>query len=262
MLTLTENLAAQDAAAEHKVHGASRPFNYFIAAMLAGAFIGLADIFMMTGGGPLKVAGSPWYNLIGGGVFGIGLILVVFAGGELATSAMMILPIGVRRHRISPSRALVTFGYMLAGNLAGSIVIAGLVRGSGIMHGDGPVAQALAMTVAGKVHHTTTELFFRGILCNILVCLAMWCVTRCSNEVAKIILMAWCMSAFVGSGFEHVVANMTTFSLGIMHGVDGGTFAEAGRNLLTVLCGNIVGGAIFVGGAYMLAARTEEHTKP
>ena len=258
MLTLTENIAAQNAAGEHKVHGFTRPGNYLVAAMLAGLFIGLADIFMMTAGGPLKIAGSPWAPLVGGGVFGIGLILVVFAGGELATSAMMILPISLANRKIKPLPALGAFVAMLVGNLLGSILVAAIVRGSGIMLPETTVGKMLAATVAGKVHHTTPELFFRGIMCNILVCLAMWSVTRTKSDVAKIILMAWCMAAFVGSGFEHVVANMTTFSLGIMHGVPGGTFAEAGRNLLTVLAGNMVGGAM-IGFAYLIAHRTEDH---
>ena len=71
------------------------------------------------------------------------------------------------------------------------------------------------------------------------------------------ILMAWCMATFVASGMEHVVANMTTFALGIMHGVDGGTWVEAARNLSVVLAGNIVGGAVFVGGTMWFAARAD-----
>lgn len=261
MLTLTENLQAQDAAATHKTHGAKRPLDYLVAAGLAGLFIGLADVFMMTAAGPLRQADSPWAPLVGGAVFGIGLILVVFAGGELATSGMMILPIGTIRKAVRPAQAVRTFALMLAGNLAGSVLVAALVRGSGIMAEGSVVGEMLKAVVAGKVHHNNTELFFRAILCNILVCLAMWCVTRCTSETAKIILMAWCMAAFVGSGFEHVVANMTTFALGVMHAVPGGTLAEAARNLTVVLGGNLVGGALFVGGAYLVAARTEQHTQ-
>lgn len=257
MLTLPENIDAQSSAAHHKVAGASRPLNYFVAAMLAGAFIGLADVFMMTAGGPLRLAGSPWYPLVEGGVFGIGLILVVFAGGELATSAMMILPIGLKERAVAWGPALRAFALMVLGNLAGAIVLALLVRGGGIMaHGTVP-GDALAAVVAAKAHKTTVELFFRAILCNVLVCLAMWSVTRTRSDVAKMVLMAWCMAAFVASGMEHVVANMTTFALGIVHGVDGATLAEAGRNLGTVLVGNVVGGAVFVGFAMWVSARAE-----
>lgn len=262
MLTLPENIDAQSRAARHKVSGSARPLNYFVAAMLAGAFIGLADIFMITAGGPLRLAGSPWYPLVEGGVFGIGLILVVFAGGELATSAMMILPIGLKERAIAWGPALRAFALMVLGNLAGAVVLALVVRGAGIMS-DGTVpGEALAAVVAAKAHKTTVELFFRAILCNVLVCLAMWSVTRTDNDVAKMVVMAWCMAAFVASGMEHVVANMTTFALGVVHGVEGATVAEVGRNLSTVLLGNLVGGAVFVGLAMWVAARAGARTTP
>lgn len=257
MLTLPENVAAQSAAARHKTHGALRTAHYFVAAMMAGAFIGLADVFMFTAGGPLRLEGSPWSPLVEGGVFGIGLILVVFAGGELATSAMMILPIGLRERAVGWGPAARAFALMLAGNLAGAILLALLVKCGGIMADGSVPGEALAAVVAAKAHKTTVELFFRAILCNVLVCLAMWSVTRTSNDVAKMVLMAWCMAAFVASGMEHVVANMTTFSLGIIHGVPGATLLEAGRNLGTVLLGNVVGGAVCVGASMWVASRAE-----
>ena len=257
MLTLPQTIDAQSAAARHKVSASGRPANYFVAAMLAGAFIGLAAIFMLTAGGPLRLAGSEWAPLVEGGVFGIGLILVVFAGGELATSAMMILPIGLRERAISWAPALRTFALMILGNLAGAIVLALLVKGSGIMAEGTIPGDALAAVIASKAHKTTVELFFRAILCNVLVCLAIWSVTRTSNDVAKMILMAWCMAAFVASGMEHVVANMTTLSLGLVHHVPGATLAEIARNLSVVLAGNIVGGAVFVGLSMWIAARAD-----
>lgn len=258
MLNLTQNLSNQLQAADHKIHGASKPLPYLIAAMLAGAFIGLADVFMMTAAGPLQVAGSAWTSLIQGAVFGLGLILVVFAGGELATSAMMILPIGVIKKQVLTSKALFTFILMLIGNFLGSTIIAALVWGTQIMAPTTPVGKMLDFIVSGKAHKTNPELFFRGILCNILVCLAIWSVGRMENEVAKMVIMAWGMAAFVTSGFEHVVANMTTFMLGIFYQIPAASLGEMLRNLSLVLLGNIVGGAVFVGGSYLLAVKTEE----
>ena len=133
MLTLPENIQAQVGAARHKVNASANMGYYLVGAIMAGLFIGLADVFMMTGGGPLRVAGSPWASLVEGGVFGIGLILVVFAGGELATSAMMILPIGLKEKGVSTSGAARAFGIMIVGNLLGSILVAALVWGGGIM---------------------------------------------------------------------------------------------------------------------------------
>ncbi|QWW20380.1 formate/nitrite transporter family protein [Schaalia sp. 19OD2882] len=257
MLTLTQNIDAQCDAAAHKAHGSASIARYFVAAMMAGAFIGLADVFMITAAVPLRVAGSAAAPLAEGAVFGIGLILTVFAGGELATSAMMILPVGLLERRIGWGPAGRAFILMVLGNLAGAAVLAALVLGSGIMAPDSVGGEALAVLIAAKTHKSTINLFFRAILCNILVCLAMWSVTRTSSDVAKMILMAWCMAAFVASGMEHVVANMTTFCLGLFHQVDHATLWETGRNLGTVLVGNVIGGAFFVGLAQWFASRTK-----
>lgn len=260
MRSIIDNLHAQHGAAEHKVALSRAPLNYFVAAMLAGGFIGLADIFMMTAGGPLRFAESPWYPLVEGGVFGIGLILVVFAGGELVTSAMMILPLGVEGRRVGLAAALRPLVLMVLGNLAGAVLLSALVLGSGIMAEGTTPGRALAAIVAAKAHKTTLELFFRGVLCNVFVCLAIWSVGRASSEVARMVLMAWCMAAFVASGMEHVVANMTTFSLGLLHGVDHATLAEAARNLVTVFLGNLVGGSLLVALPMRVSAAGEART--
>ncbi|OKL50611.1 formate/nitrite transporter family protein [Boudabousia marimammalium] len=257
MLTLPETLRAQIDGAIHKDHASAQPWRYLVAAMLAGAYIGVADVFMFTAAGPFVVAGDPWGPLISGAVFGIGLILVIFAGSELITSAMMIVPIGLWSRRISWNAAGRAVLLMLIGNLLGSIVIAALVTGAGVMD-HGAAGEMLATVAAAKVHKSTLSLFLRGILCNILVCLAIWAQTRASNEVAKMVLMAWCMAAFVTSGFEHVVANMTTLALGLFNGVEGVTLLGAGRNLLLVLLGNFVGGFLFVAVPYMMTAVEEK----
>ncbi|WP_022869069.1 formate/nitrite transporter family protein [Schaalia vaccimaxillae] len=258
MRSITDNLNYQATYAVTRTGGMRKPRSFVASSMLGGAFIGLADIFMIAAGGPLKAAHSPWAPLVNGAVFGIGLILCVFAGGELATSAMMTFTIGATRRTITWMKACWGLLFMLAGNLAGSIVLAGLVRGSGITKEGTDAGIALAMMIESKGHYSATELFFRGILCNVLVCLAIWCVTRTDNEISKIVAMAWCLAAFVGSGFEHVVANMTTFSLGIFQGVDGATLATAAHNLALVGLGNLVGGAVFVAGAYLAMRATED----
>lgn len=257
VLNLHENLLKQTDAASHKVDSSKRFIAYLVAAGLAGMFIGLADVFMMTASAPLYLSNSAWTTLVQGGVFGIGLILVVFAGGELATSAMMILPIGMVRQKIKASQAFITFMMMIIGNFLGSLLTAAIVIGSGIMAADTKVGKMLEVVIAGKAHKANSELFFRAILCNILVCIAIWSVGRITNEMAQLVVMAWAMAAFVTSGFEHVVANMTTFMLGVLHKVDIATWSEVGRNLSIVLLGNIVGGAIFIGGSYLLVAKSK-----
>ena len=258
MLTVTQNVEYQGGYAVTRTGGARKPFPFLISTMLAGAYIGIADVFMFTAAGPMKEAGDPWAPLVGGLVFGIGLILCVFAGGELATSAMMTFTIGGARKSITWAKGVGVLLFMLVGNLLGSIVLAYLVHLSGVLGPETAGGAMLAAAVLNKgSHYTAIQLFARGIMCNVLVCLAIWCVTRSTSEVAKMIAMAWCLVAFVTSGFEHVVANMTTFALGIFEGVDGGTLAAAARNILIVGAGNIVGGAVFVALAYLAAHKIE-----
>lgn len=254
MLNLQESLAAQMESGHHKATGPNRPLAFAVATMLGGAFIGIADILMFTAAGPFYVAQSPAAPLLSGLVFGLGLVLVVFAGGELATSAMMALPQAVAGKKVSLPRAVNVLALILLGNLVGSILLAALVAYSGVFDPQTAPGGMLEGLVAAKAHKTELELFIRGIMCNVLVCLAIWSQARTQNDVAKILLMGWCMFAFVTSGFEHVVANMTTFSLGFFMGVDHATLFEAARNWLIVGAGNLVGGALFVGGSYLLVA--------
>lgn len=255
MLTLPENLQATVGAGRHKVAFSQNVKAYIVAAMLGGAFIGLADLFMLAGAGSLRVAEVPGYPLAEGLAFGIGLVLVAFAGGELATSAMMILPVSLWEKGIKLGPMARVTVLIILGNLLGSILIAAVIWGSGIMSEGSIPGQALESLIEAKAHKGTVDLFFRGILCNIFVCLATWASSRTTNDAAKVLITGWCVAAFIASGTEHSIANMTTFSLGLMHGVEAATWAETARNLSMVLMGNIVGGAIFVGAASMIAAR-------
>ncbi|MCS4485100.1 formate/nitrite transporter family protein [Gleimia sp. 6138-11-ORH1] len=252
MLNLQESLAAQMESGHHKAAGINRPLAFAVATLLGGIFIGIADILMFTAAGPFYVAQSPAAPLLSGLVFGLGLVLVVFAGGELATSAMMALPQAVAGKQVALLRAVTVLMLILLGNLVGSVLLAALVSYSGVFAADTAAGGMLEGVVAAKVHKSDLELFVRGIMCNVLVCLAIWSQARTQNDVAKILLMGWAMFAFVTSGFEHVVANMTTFSLGLFLGVEQATLFEAARNWLIVGAGNLVGGAVFIGGAYLL----------
>lgn len=254
MLNLQESLAAQMESGHHKATGPNRPLAFAVATMLGGAFIGIADILMFTAAGPFYVAKSAGAPLLSGLVFGLGLVLVIFAGGELATSAMMALPQAVAGKKVTTVRGVVVLALILLGNLVGSVILAAIVANTGVFAADTAPGGMLEGLVAAKAHKTELELFLRGIMCNVLVCLAIWSQARTKSDTAKILLMAWCMFAFVTSGFEHVVANMTTFSLGIFMGVDHATWMEALRNWLFVGAGNLVGGAVFVGAAYLLVA--------
>ncbi len=254
MLTIAETVKYHTGAARTKADLARRPGVYLVHSMLAGAYIGIGVVIMATAGGPLADAGSGWTPLVQGLVFGVALTIVVMAGGELATSAMMILTQGALGRSISWGRAAATLLFCMVGNLAGAMVFAAIVHESGALGPKTAGGRMIATMIEHKAAETTSQLFFRGILCNLLVCLAIWSAARLQSEGAKIAMIFACVMVFITSGFEHVVANMTTFSLGLLGGLPGATWAEFARNVGAVGLGNLVGGGLLVGAAYVVAA--------
>lgn len=260
VLTIDETMDHQAQYAAEKVRSTRRPVAYLVQAALAGAFIGVAVVLMLTAAGGLALAGSPVTKLVQGLVFGVALTLVFAAGGELATSNMMTLTQGAIRRTIGWGAGGRTLAFSFVGNLVGAAIFAAMVHASGVLAPETPAGTMLASLIEAKSHESGSALFWRGVLCNMLVCLAIWAAARLRSESAKLIVIFWCLLAFITSGFEHVVANMTTFSLGILGGVPGATFSAFGRNLLFVGLGNLVGGALVVGAAYALVAGRASRT--
>lgn len=254
MHDLPTTLEIQFDQARHKVAAAARPIPYLVSSMLAGMYIGIAVVLMVSTAGPFAAAESPAVKLVSGAVFGVALTLVVFAGAELVTSAMMILTQAAVTRKIPVSRAVGTLLFCFAGNLLGSMVFGWLVVASGVLHSNAPAGAMVEAMLEAKAQESAGQLFFRGVLCNILVCLAIWGANRLRSEAGKAILIFWCLLAFIASGFEHVVANMTTFSIGLFSAEPLTTWSEFGRNLLVVGLGNLVGGAVVVGLAYLVAS--------
>lgn len=254
MLTISETLAYQRAAARAKVESTRRPVAYAVQSMMAGAYIGIAVVLMVSAAGPFLDQGSAATKLVSGLVFGIALTLVVVAGGELCTSNMMTLTQGAVGRSVRWGQGAATLAFSLVGNMAGAFVFAGLVRASGVLGGDTPGGAMVSSMLAAKAHESTAELFFRGVLCNVLVCLAIWSCARLTSEGARLVVIFWCLLAFITSGFEHVVANMTTYALGIIGGDPEATWGQFARNMAAVGLGNLVGGAVVVGLGYAVVA--------
>jgi len=260
MLAIPDTMNVQAAAAAHKVADVKTPTRFIVSGMLAGAFVGVAVVLMVTTAGPLLAEGSGAAKLVSGAVFGVALTLVVFAGGELSTSSMMTLTQGslMRAVRVWPAAGtlLLTF----AANLVGAFVFGSLVSASGILERNAPAGEMLRGMLEAKAHEGPVELFVRGVLCNVLVCLAIWMCARLTTDGPKLAVIFWALLAFIASGFEHVVANMTTYAIGITSGYDGATWDLFGRNLLWVGLGNLVGGALLVGVAYWFVAGSPRST--
>lgn len=260
-IPVSQALDEQGRTAADKAVGLLSPGRYLVSSLLAGAFIGIAAVLLLTVTGPLAAAGSPFTKLVQGVLFAVGLILVVFAGAELATGNMMTSVQGVLVRSISGANAAALIVGSFVGNLIGSVLFALVVHGSGVIGAGaapGHTAPALALLTTllkTKAAESGSALFFRGVLCNFLVCLGVWMAARTKSDGAKITVIFWALLAFVGSGFEHVVANMTYYSLGMFEHVPEATAAGFARNLLFVGLGNLVGGGLLVGAAYAFLGR-------
>jgi nitrite transporter len=229
---------------------------YFVLSMLAGVYVGFGVILIFSIGAPLDAAHSAGLKALMGVSFGIALTLVIFAGSELFTGNNMVMTIGALSGKVTWADTLWLWTVCYLGNLAGSLLLALTVAGSGLA--SDAAASAFVLKVArAKMNGPFLGLFLNGILCNVLVCLAVWLSARAKEDTAKIFLIFWCLFAFIGSGYEHSVANMTLLGAGIFLPHDPGSVSWLGfaRNLVPVTLGNIVGGAVFVGGAYWYVAR-------
>lgn len=256
MLSIEEAVEYQNKSAQTKEASTKRIGAYSISSMLAGAYIGIGVVLMCGSAGPFLQADNPAAKFVGGLVFGVALTLVTVAGGELLTSNMMTLTQGAYNRALSWGKAMKTMFFCFAGNLVGSIVFALFVHlGHVFKEGSGAYAY-LEYTVSGKASSTPVEVFFKGVLCNIIVCLAIWGGIRLKSESARLILIFWCALAFITSGFEHVVANMTTFSLALMGGIEGITVVDFASNILFSGLGNLVGGGVIVGIGYCVMANS------
>jgi nitrite transporter len=225
---------------------------YMWSSALAGAFVGVAVVLLLSVAAPLVAAGSPMSKLVQGSVFGVALTLVVFAGAELFTGNAMVMLQGLLTGKVSVGELLAVWMASLVGNLAGSIGFAALVYGGGTL-ATGPTTKLIASVIKSKSLLTGPQLFWRSVLCNMLVCLAMWMAARTRSDAAKLVVLWWALLAFVASGFEHSVANMTVFALGALQGTS--TWMDLAKNLVWTVPGNIVGGGLVIGLGYAWLAR-------
>lgn len=222
--------------------------------ILAGAFIGLGALYYVIVASDPSL-GFAQARVLGGLVFSLGLVLVVLAGAELFTGNNLLVMAWLDG-RIRAVEMLRNWGVVFLGNLLGAAGLAGLVYLSGHagMNG-GLVGQKVVSLASQKLALAPGEAFVRGILCNVLVCMAVWLAMAGRTVVDRLLAVVFPISAFVAAGFEHCVANMYLIPLAIL--LDGGAhpgldWLGFARSQLPVIAGNLVGGVVLVGGAYSL----------
>jgi nitrite transporter NirC len=183
--------------------------------------------------------------VIASSFFGVGLTIIVFTNTELFTSNNMYLTVSSVEGRTSWRHATTLWMLCYFGNLAGALLVAILLLGANSL-AELPRDHALFAGALSKAQQTGSVIFVKGVLANWIVCLAVRVALRCSEEVAKILVLVMIVFIFVYLGFEHSIANMGTFALAIL---GGGTltFGDALHNLLYSTIGNVAGGVLLVG---------------
>jgi formate/nitrite transporter len=207
--------------------------------LLAGVFIAVGGAFF-TGVMNLSSLGDGSTRLVGGIVFSGGLLLVCVSGAELSTGNCMILTAWA-----SGRLTLIDVGRNLlisyAANATGALAFAILMAESGLLQsGHGHTAAAIA---EAKMNLSFEQAFVRGILCNALVCVAVWMVTAARTIPSKLVGLIFPISAFITLGFEHSIANFYLLLAGLLAGA-AGSFGSAVANLIAVTLGNLVGGSV------------------
>ncbi len=220
--------------------------------ILAGAFIAFGaqlSTRVMTG-----IEAFGLRSFLGGAVFSVGLMLVVIAGAELFTGNNLIM-MSVLAGKTKLSTMLGYWGVVYIANLIGSLLIVFFMYASNLF--DNYQVQATAISVAEYKAETLTfgAIFFRGILCNWLVCLAVWLALSAHDITGKILGIFFPIMAFVASGFEHSIANMYFIPMGMVLSPETVSLGGLLNNLVASTLGNIVGGAGFVATLYYYVFR-------
>ena len=219
---------------------------YWVLSMLAGMYIGFGILLIFTVGAEFANVGSPAVKIIMGISFGIALTLVIFAGSELFTGNNMVMLIGCLKGETGWGWTAWLWFVCYVGNLAGAILLSWVMACTGFADGGTLFGGFIDKVASAKMNAPWMELFCRGILCNALVCLAVWMSAKCKNEAARIFLIFWCLFAFIACGFEHSIANMTIFGVSLFtEHPDTVSWYGFARNQLPVTIGNIIGGGFF-----------------
>ncbi len=245
--------------------------NLFMLGLLAGAFIAFASEGSTMAAFNLfaKPETIGLGKALAGSIFGTGLMLVIIAGGELFTGNSLLI-VGVLDKRITLKELLRNWFFVYIGNFVGSLLIAYFIIQSGQLATGANGLGAISIKIAAsKVNLSFTSAFVLGVMCNWLVCLAVWMSFATKDMTGKLLAIFFPIWLFITSGFEHSIANMYYIPVGILAKADP-ILAQAAlnlglrpellarlnwntffiNNLIPVTLGNIVGGAVFVGGFY------------
>ena len=248
MFTETKNLLSEVAVKKVNFYK-SGIIKYLIASMWAGAYVGFGIFLIMTIGGLGSESNFPFTKMLMGLSFGIALSLVIMAGSELFTGNNLILTVGALDKKVTWKDSANIWIWSFIGNAIGSTLLGLLLSLTNASAT--PTGAFILKTAATKMNGDFIPLFVNGILCNLLVCLAVLCSIKMKSESGKLIMVFWCLFAFITSGFEHSVANMTVFATALfMPHPETVSLMGVFQNMIPVTLGNFIGGALLLGASY------------
>jgi len=230
-----------------------KPTRFFVYSMMAGVFCGLGMILAYSAGGSLANHESTagFAKIVFGISFALSFTLIVYAGSELFTGNVGVLTIGVLNGSVSLCKGVKLAVFVYCGNFIGATAIALLIGAGGLLDNPETANYIVASSVI-KMQLPFLHSFVRGILCNMMVVLAVWSCAKLKSEPAKMMILVWCVYGFCTSGFEHSIANMALFAMAFVSPFTRPEITIVGYlgNIVPVTLGNIVGGGAVIGGIY------------
>lgn len=232
---------------------------YLLRAILASGFIGFGVIVAFKSGNLFYLEHSPVAYPIAALTFSVAIILIVYAGGDLFTGNTFYFTYAALQGKMSWLKVIQMWVATYCGNLIGALLFAGFISLSGLFASQ-EVTSFLMSVAASKMNAPVSELFFRAILCNWVVCLAFFVPMTIKSDGPKLFTMVALVFTFFISGYEHSIANMVTFSVALV--VDHPETISIGKaihNIIPVTIGNMIGGIVFMAFLYhYLKAPTTE----
>ena len=217
----------------------SNIFKYFLKAIMAGFFIDVAVVFSNVVGN--MFAGGVLGKFLSAVVFSIAVILIIMVGGELFTGNNLVMAFGAYDKKVTWGQVGKVWLVSYIGNFVGCLIFALIWVGAGLSG----TQSYFEGFVPNKVAIPVGQMFFRAVLCNFFVCLGVLCGLKLKEEVGKILMITLCITGFVASGFEHCIANMGVFTIGMCI-VPGLSIGAVLKSMLVVTIGNMVGGAVLL----------------
>ncbi|MDD3278115.1 MAG: formate/nitrite transporter family protein [Lachnospiraceae bacterium] len=217
------------------------PGRYFIRSIVAGFFIAVAMIYCNVLGNVFKDSDPAWGKMLGAIGFSIAVLLIVFIGSELFTGNNLMMAFGGYGKAVTWGQVAKVWVVSYIGNFVGCFIFSGIF----VLAGASGTKDYFAGFIDAKLAIPMDQMFFRAVLCNFFVCLAVACGTKCKEEASKFFMIVICISGFVVAGFEHCIANMAIFTTAFFL-VPGLSIGAMLKSMLIVTIGNIIGGAVLL----------------